>query len=102
MAKLAGTTMPREDDLLLRKANKKIADLKEDICRLSDDLKNKEMSNHYGLPLSLQPSRTQLHGTPPPVHGLPPARHLTVSRPGLRWWSGVARKMWKGLLHLHA
>ncbi|KAL7407287.1 hypothetical protein ABVT39_006245 [Epinephelus coioides] len=34
--------MPSEEDLLLRKANKTITDLKEDIRRLSDELKNKE------------------------------------------------------------
>lgn len=47
------------------------------------------------LPLSLQPYRTQLIGTPPLVHSLLPAWQLNI-------WTGVevARRTWTGLLHL--
>ena len=36
------STAPIEDCVLLKKANKKIADLKQDIRRLSDELKKKD------------------------------------------------------------
>ncbi|KAK2891443.1 hypothetical protein Q8A73_017108 [Channa argus] len=80
-----------DGNLLLQLAYNTIAELKEDIRQLSDELQKRTLDVAIGQSRQISTLsaalRTRLCGIPTPVGGLPPARRLTIGHPGLKWWS---------------
>ena len=80
-------TTPCEDCTVLNKANKKIADLKEDIRRLSDEQKKKDSLLSRFMEVASEQCKqiTSFNAT----FDFLPAQLLTIRNHGLRWWSVV-------------
>uniref|UniRef100_A0A7N6AHW4 SGNH hydrolase-type esterase domain-containing protein n=1 Tax=Anabas testudineus TaxID=64144 RepID=A0A7N6AHW4_ANATE len=86
-AAVPASTSPREDNVLLLRAYKKIADLKEDIRRLSDELRQKESLLTSVVDVASEQSKrifsltTALQDTAPRSGGLPSSESVEPAAP---------------------